>query len=182
MTREESIKLFDDMHPNFFEKDYIKAIPEKIVCDEMILVLKDFDETRYTKETDGVVFGEYHGDTQTLLEAVRKVSMDWVQYFEKGGRIYCGTINGEIACFCFVSDMGRHMVGSKELHIGGPGCVGTVPAYRNRGIGLTMVKNVTRILKDEGFDMSYIHYTGVAAWYEKLGYRTILKWNCKGII
>lgn len=48
------------------------------------------------------------------------------------------------------------------------------------GIGLTMVKNVPRILKDEGYDYSYIHYTGAALWYEKLGYQTSLKWNKNG--
>ena len=37
-------------------------------------------------------------------------------------------------------------------------------------------------LKEEGYDYSYIHYTAVAPWYEKLGYETIIKWNAKGII
>ena len=58
----------------------------------------------------------------------------------------------------------------------------TVPEYRNRGIGLTMVKNVTEILRTEGYDYSYIHYTGISGWYKKLGYKTVLKWNGKGII
>ena len=37
-------------------------------------------------------------------------------------------------------------------------------------------------LKEEGYDLSYIHYTGVAPWYAKLGYRTILKWDRHGIL
>jgi hypothetical protein len=45
-----------------------------------------------------------------------------------------------------------------------------------------MVKHVTQILKDEGYDISFIHYTGVAPWYEKLGYNTIVRWNTDGIL
>ena len=45
-----------------------------------------------------------------------------------------------------------------------------------------MVKNVTRILKEDGYDYSYIHFTGVASWYEKLGYKTSIKWNKHGVL
>ncbi|MBO7531565.1 MAG: hypothetical protein J6T50_07145, partial [Lachnospiraceae bacterium] len=65
--------------------------------------------------------------------------------------------------------------------IGGPGCVGTVPEYRDRGIGLTMVRNVTQILRDELYDYSYIHYTYETGWYSKLGYTTFLTWTGSGI-
>ncbi len=41
---------------------------------------------------------------------------------------------------------------------------------------------VTKILQDEFYDYSYIHYTYETNWYSKLGYKTFLKWNCKGII
>ena len=75
-----------------------------------------------------------------------------------------------------------HNINGRELKIGGPGCVGTLPEYRKKGIGLTMVKKVTEILKEEGYDYSYIHFTGVAPWYEKLGYETILKWNKHGLL
>ena len=91
-------------------------------------------------------------------------------------------IDGRIASFCMIENMGEHMLDGRTVKIGGPGCVGTVPEYRKRGIGLMMVKNVTQILKEEGYDFSYIHYTGVASWYQKLGYRTVLKWNKNGMI
>ena len=91
----------------------------------------------------------------------------------------CGYINGKIAAFCLVEDMGEHTIDGKAVRIGGPGCVGTLPRYRNRGIGLMMVKMATQILKDEGYAYSYIHYTGVGPWYRKLGYETLLTWTKK---
>ena len=66
--------------------------------------------------------------------------------------------------------------------VGAPGCVGTVPACRRKGIGLKMVQNVTAILKRESYDLSCIHYTGVAPWYGKLGYETVLRWNRNGFL
>ncbi len=68
------------------------------------------------------------------------------------------------------------------MKVGGPGCVGTLPEYRNKGIGLIMVKHVTQILKEEGYDYSYIHFTGVAPWYEKLGYKTTIRWTKNGVV
>ena len=58
----------------------------------------------------------------------------------------------------------------------------TDPAYRRRGIGLEMVRRATGILKEKGYDISYIHYTGVAHWYAKLGYQTVLRWNGNGFL
>lgn len=56
-----------------------------------------------------------------------------------------------------------------------PGCVGCVPEYRNKGIALEMIANVTQYLKEQGMDISFIFYTGVARWYEKIGYETFLR-------
>ena len=53
------------------------------------------------------------------------------------------------------------------------------------GIARVIVDNVyetVTVLKDEGYDLSYIHYTGVAPWYHKLGYNAILKWDRDGIL
>lgn len=105
----------------------------------------------------------------------------WVQYFNGKHRIYCGYIDGKVASFCLVEDMGIHNINGCKIKIGGPGCVGTLLEYRHRGIGLTMVKHVTQILKEEGYDYSYIHFTSVASWYEKLGYETSIKWSKNGV-
>ena len=41
---------------------------------------------------------------------------------------------------------------------------------------------ILQILKEEGYDYSYIHYTYLAPWYERLGYKTVIKWNRDGIL
>ena len=89
-------------------------------------------------------------------------------------------LNGEIASFCAVEEWENCLLSNGKNRVGAPGCVGTVPEFRRRGIGLKMVADVTAILKREGYDVSYIHYTGVARWYAKLGYRTCLRWTCRG--
>lgn len=113
---------------------------------------------------------------------MEKVVEYWVNSFSGKHRIYCGYLDGKVVSFCLVENKGTYNIGGHEFKIGGPGCVGTLPKYRNKGIGLTMVKYVTQILKDEGYDFSYIHFTGVARWYEKLGYKTAVKWSSNGVI
>ena len=103
---------------------------------------------------------------------------DWAHLYPAGVRAYCAIAGDAVASFCIVDQMGQW----QGVKLGGPGCVGTVPAFRKRGIGLKMVENVTRILRDEGCDLSYIHFTGVAPWYAKLGYRTVLKWTGNGFL
>ena len=183
MTKQDYILLFDSMHKDFFEGESVKSLSEGEVFEEMLLPLKEFDPDIYNKKLpENISFGFYEGDISEIKKSIKKVSADWVQFFNKDSRIFCGYIDGKAASFCLVDDMGEHIVKGQRLKIGGPGCVGTVPEYRNSGIGLTMVKLVTEILKNEGYDYSYIHYTAVAEWYAKLGYTTIFKWNKNGII
>ncbi|SCX94353.1 Acetyltransferase (GNAT) domain-containing protein [Lachnospiraceae bacterium XBB2008] len=181
MTEEQYEALFMEMHPGYFERDYVRAVPDDEPASEMMLALIDFDEGAYTKNLDEeVTFGYYEGGLDDLLKAVAKVVPHWTQFFGEDTRVYCGFVNGEIASFCQIEDFGEHQIGDVKWKIGGPGCVGTLPEYRNRGIGLSMVRNVTKILKEESYDHSYIHYTYETAWYSKLGYKTFLQWNGKG--
>lgn len=181
MNKQECIQLFHCLHPGFFESEPVCALPEEYVFDEMILSLKEFDIGNYNKKFDSSVsFGFYNGDLEELKKEVGRIEEDWTPFFNGMDRIYCGYVNGKVASFCLVDDMGTHNIKGHELRIGGPGCVGTLPEYRDKGIGLTMVKHVTRILREEGYDYSYIHYTYLASWYEKLGYKTVIKWNRNG--
>jgi len=115
---------------------------------------------------------------ETLHQAVAQVNADWVKYFREGGRILCAMDGENVASFCNISDMGRHL----GLRIGGPGCVGTVPQYRKKGIGLELVRRATLMLQQDGFDLSWIHFTYVERWYMKLGYQPVCRWNSGGIL
>lgn len=183
MNKQDYISLLDCMYPNFFERENIRNLPDQWICDEMIIHLNKFEPNIYDRKLDdSISFGYYNGDLDELKEAVGKVVQYWAQSYNGKHRAYCGYIDGKVASFCLIEDMGVCNISGREIKIGGPGCVGTLPEYRNKGIGLTMVKNVTQILKDEGYDYSYIHFTGVAPWYKKLGYKTTIKWNKNGVM
>lgn len=183
MEKQEAITLFHSMHPHFFESESIKSLSEDWIFDEMILRLEKFDTHKYEKTLDlSVTFGFFEGNRAELLKAVEQVDPDWTAYFGEEDRVFCGCLDGKVASFCIVDDMGSYEINGQKLKIGGPGCVGTLLEYRDRGIGLTMVKKATQILKDEGYDYSYIHYTYVAQWYAKLGYETVLQWTKNGIL
>lgn len=170
-------KLFHDMHPGFFRDAHIRNLPEDWVYTELVMDLR----TETPKEVpygylDNITFGAYSGSLETIREIVRNVEDGWVPFFDGTCRIYCAFDNDKIASFCILDDWGVH----DHLRIGGPGCVGTLPEYRKRGIGLEMVRRATVILKEDDFDLSWIHYTHVGPWYEKLGYQTVLSWNKNG--
>ena len=170
--------VFDQMHPGFFQRAYIRSLPEGEEFSEMILDLKeDAWQMHPVSCPEGIRFAVYQGDMETLLNAVRQAEEEWLPIFTGEDRYFCAFDGEKIASFCILEDMG-HFEG---LHIGGPGCVGTVPSYRGKGIGLEMVRRATELLKKEGFDLSWIHYTSLVSWYGRLGYQTILRWTAGGI-
>lgn len=171
-------ELFNSMHPGFFEEEGIRSMPKDRVFTELAMDLRGEPRNAAPRPSDGITFGEYHGELAALRNAVRSVDEDWVRYFREGDRFYCAFDGETIVSFCGLTDMGRF----RGLHIGGPGCVGTVPEYRGRGIGLEMVRLATEELRGDGFDLSWIHYTHLADWYMKLGYLSVLRWNGGGII
>jgi len=177
------LTLFDKMHPGFFAKEYIRDLDPEEVFEEQLLPLSEFDaDALKIAVPDGITFGFYRGELPALHEAVRQVEEDWVQYFQAGDRVFCAFFDGMPISFCLLDGMGEYELDGRHIRIAGPGCVGTLPAFRRKGIGLKMVQLATDVLKNEGYDYSYIHYTAVGPWYARLGYRTILCWNANGII
>ena len=173
------IKLFDSIHPGFFRREDIRNKEEDEEYAELVMDLHELPgEMKPVSCPEGITFGEYRGDPETVRKAVRKVLPDWVPYYKEGARVFCALDGEKIASFCMLEDMGTH----DGIRVGGPGCVGTVPEYRKKGIGLEMVRLATEIFREEGYDLSWIHYTGVAHWYSKLGYRPVLRWNRSGFL
>lgn len=172
-------ELFQSLHPGFFQEESISTMPRDWVFTELVMDLRgDLLNVTPPCDLNGIVFGEYHGEIAALRDAVCQVDEDWVQYFKEGYRYYCAINEERIIAFCNLADMGWF----QDLHIGGPGCVGTIPEFRRRGIGLEMVRLATETLRQDGFDLSWIHYTHLADWYRKLGYQPVLRWNSGGIL
>lgn len=171
--------IFNTLHPGFFQEESIRSMPKKWVFTELAMDLRgDCPHVIPPHLPSGITFGEYHGALEPLRDAVAQVDEDWVQYFTEKCQYYCAFDGERIVAFCILDDMGQ----VQGLHIGGPGCVGTIPAYRKQGIGLEMVRLATETLRREGFDLSWIHYTHLAPWYMKLGYQPVLRWNSGGIL
>ncbi len=122
---------------------------------------------------ENAYFGEYKGPLSDLIEAVDKVEPEWTQYFN-GANVFCGYLDGEIASFCMTDDDECCLLSGGKGKTGSVGCVGTVPEYRRRGIGLKMVALAAKGLKEKGCARCFIHYTGVYDWYAKIGAETFL--------
>lgn len=172
-------EMFAALHPGFFDAEGIRNLPPEHIFDEQVLDLHTFSAQDVKIDCPAhITFGRFKGDMAALQAAVREVDEDWVQYFQQGDQVYCAFDGDRVVSFCLLDEFGCY----EGLRIGGPGCVGTIPGYRKQGIGLKMVQKGTGILKEQGFDLSWIHYTHVGHWYARLGYRTVVRWNCKGIV
>lgn len=170
---------FHHLKPGFFQQDDIASTPEDEHYTELIMDLtKPLPVIFPPSVPENITFGRYSGDIARLRAAVNEVDEDWIQYFNEGDDFYCAFDGEKIVAFCTLSDMGSY----NGLRIGSPGCVGTIPAYREQGIGLRLVHLATEELKKTGFHLSWVHYTYLDQWYMKLGYQPILRWNCKGIL
>lgn len=170
--------MFSALQPGFFEKEYIRSLPPEHIFDEQVLDLHTWQEGEPVPCPEHITFGFYKGDAEALQEAVALVDEDWVQYFQEGDKVFCAFVGDRVASFCILDDFGEY----QGLRVGAPGCVGTVPAFRKQGIGLKLVQKATAILKEKGYDLSWIHYTHVGHWYARVGYKTVIRWNCRGIV
>ena len=171
-------EMFHILQPGFFEKPYIMSLPEEEIYDEQIIDLHTWQPAEPVPCPEHITFGLYQGDPETLQAAVREVDEDWPQWFQSTDRVYCAFDGDRVVSFCILDAFGE----ADGKKVGAPGCVGTIPSHRRQGIGLRMVQKATAILKDEGYDLSWIHYTAVGHWYARLGYQTVIRWNCKGIL
>ena len=171
--------VFLTINPGIFNREGIRSIPPEWTSTELVLDLrKELPSGPPFVCPEGITFGEYHGELAPLHQAVAQVDENWVQYFNEEDRFYCAFDGDKIIAFCCLSEMGEY----KGLRVGGPGCVGTIPAYRKQGIGLEMVRLATEQLQKYGYALSWIHYTHLDSWYMKLGYEPVLRWNRDGFL
>ena len=156
----------------FFERRGYETTGE---YDEMTGDLRRLTPADQLSAPDNVKFGWYQGDMASLHEAVAAVDETWVQYFRSQDHVFCATVEGKIASFCFADESEGCLLSNGHNRVGVPGCVGTVPVFRRQGIGLKMVALACEELRKQGCDTGFIHYTGVAPWYARLGFETFLR-------
>ena len=164
-----------------FDRRYQELVDEGEGFEEMKGDLSRFRmEDHDLPVPPGTRFGWYSGPLEPLHEAVAAVDPDWVKYFGADSPVYCATLEGEIASFCNAEIWTNCLLSNGKNKVGAPGCVGTVPRFRRKGIGLKMVAMACEELKKQGCDTCFIHYTGVGHWYARLGFQTFLTWYfCK---
>lgn len=112
-----------------------------------------------------------HADDACLL-AVEQVNPSWMSFFREADALALAEVDGQIVSFVILLRDGLPFAPCFSGSVAGLGCLGTVPALRNRGIGLTLAAYATHVLQREGFDHSYLGYTWLEQWYGRLGYRT----------
>ena len=128
LSAEQWAAIFNEIHPGFFDRDYVKRVADDEPASEMFMGLDNIDACSYEKSfTADITFGYYEGDMEELKAAVEKVIPHWVPLFTENSRVYCGFEDGKIASFCMIEDFGEHIINGRKCRIGGPGCVGTVP-------------------------------------------------------
>lgn len=149
-------------------------------CDSGIFAEMSLDLLHYQEKTapiPDVRFTFCNGSIDEIREAVAKVDDGWVQFFDDPADVFCGYCGGRIVSFCIVDTDADCILSRNGIRIGSIGCVGTVPEMRGRGIGLRMVDLATLYLGSQGCDKSYIHYTHIDSWYQRLGYETFARFD-----
>lgn len=116
-------------------------------------------------------------DLDELLRAVEQTEPGWVDmYRECDEEILLAICDGKIVGFEMLSDEGGIFTKNAEKH-GCIGCVGVVPKFRKKGIGLDMTARAVQILKEKGCDKVQLLYLILDKWYGKLGfYITSTQW------
>lgn len=149
-------------------------------CMEMKMPSESFDPNKLDIPPclDGVSFVLADGgDMESLRCAVGAVDPEWVQYFTAESPVLIAKLDGETAGFCIIDENADTVITSGENNVGSIGCVGVVPQMRKKGIGLAMVAEAMRRLKQNGCTDVFIHYTYLDWWYGRLGFRTFLRYS-----
>ena len=132
---------------------------------DMTLCLTGFDRTPPCPEE--IAFRTMPVN-DAVLDAVAMVDGTWRKTYESTDEDVLCVMHGEkIAGFCIPSAFRRFC---NDRETGSVSCIGVLPAYRRRGIGLAMTAHAAKLLRDDGCTRAELLYTAIPQWYEKLGF------------
>lgn len=169
------VSYIRDSQMSAMEKRLNCRFCEDGIYSEMAQPLANYQEQ--TKPIEGITYGWYHGSLAELHKCVEAVDPEWVQYFQADSPVFCAFIGEKPVSFCQIERTDGSILAAPGLRVGSIGCVGTVPEHRGHGIALRMVDLAALELRKQGMDVSYIHYTFIDRWYQKLGYQVLARFR-----
>ena len=122
-----------------------------------------------TAEIPGGVTFELSPVDDEIPAAVKNVEPAWLGVYENTDEdVLLAKVNGKIAGFCIPAGWNRFFGSRRD--VGSVSCVGVLPEYRNRGVGLAMVSEALRYLSGNECTRAELLYTSIPHWYGKLGF------------
>ena len=114
-------------------------------------------------------------DRAELLAAVEAAEPNWPSVFESCvDPIYLAVLDGRIVGFEVLAPKGGRFLRPGH-QVGCVGCVGVIPAYQERGIGMDMVAHGIQWLKNQGCTLIELRYVWLEKWYGKRGFQTVAR-------
>ena len=111
-------------------------------------------------------------DRPALLRAAEAANAGWEDIYQRvlgDVPVLLAEENGEIlGCEILGPRGGRFVTGGAQM--GDIGCVGVVPAARNRGVGRAMVAHGAAWLKEQGCDLIELRFVALVDWYRAIGF------------
>ncbi|MBR4888285.1 MAG: GNAT family N-acetyltransferase [Clostridia bacterium] len=116
-------------------------------------------------------------DLPSLFEAIEEAKSAWVNVYKTCvDPIFVAVKDGRVVGFQVLAPTGGRFVGKGEK-VGCIGCVGVVPAEREKGIGRQMVVKGMAWFKSQNCTSIELRYVEIVDWYRKIGFvPTRLQW------
>ena len=153
---------------------------------DLVMDLKDFVPPDWVGERarrQGIHIRTAKAEDVPALLRFLEEEFDWRRWFvreveERGtGNILIAGKGSQVVGTLRMSDVyapdwtGRQWRSFLGEDMGALGAVGVKASERNQGIGLSMVAEASRQLRDRGIRNCFVHWTWLVEWYGRLGYQ-----------
>jgi len=165
--------FFDRRGWEIYEKSYdlIMDLREFSVPDWVMLRLQGQGVTvRAARAEDGPAVLDYHAQDRYrwFAKAIDEGRIGDIVVGLKGLDVVGSLIIGDVAWTGWTGRQWREFLGQD---MGMLGAVSVKESERCKGIGLALVAEASRILRERGIRNCFIHWTWLVDWYGKLGYK-----------